>query len=70
MQYPADGHVTIQSLAKSHDANKPNFHGIIRQVSILGFDEPIDFRVDEDGLHFVTKSVKSAFPVVVKVAVE
>ena len=70
MQYPADGHVTIQSLAKSHDANKPNFHGIIRQVSILGFDEPIDFRVDEDGLHFVTKSVKSAFPVVVKVETE
>lgn len=70
MQYPADGRVTVQALGKSHDANKPNFHGIIRKVSLLGFDEPIDFRADENGLHFTTAGVKSEFPVVIKVVVE
>ncbi|MCM1048797.1 MAG: alpha-L-fucosidase [Clostridiales bacterium] len=70
LKYPQDGRVTIHSLSKTHDANKPNFHGIIRKVCVLGFDEQIDFQCDEDGLHFVTKNVKSDFPVVIKVTVE
>lgn len=70
LKYPDDGKITIRSLSKSLDANKPNFHGIIRKVSVLGFDEQIDFHCDEDGLHFNTKNVKSDFPIVIKVAVE
>ncbi len=70
LQYPQDGNISIRSLSKSHDASKPNFHGIIRGVSILGFDEQIDYHIDENGLHFTTKNVKSKFPVVIKVAVE
>lgn len=70
LQYPQDGSISIRSLSKSHDASKPNFHGIIRGVSILGFDEQIDYHIDENGLHFTTKNVKSKFPVVIKVAVE
>lgn len=70
LQYPSDGRITIRSLGKSADANKPNFHGIIRGVSILGSDEPIDFRTDEDGLHFTTTTVKNELPVVIKVVTE
>ena len=70
LKYPEDGRITIHSLSKSLDANKPNFHGIIRKVNVLGFDEAIDFHCDEDGLHFVTKNVKSEFPVTIKVTVE
>lgn len=70
LQYPDDGNITIRSLSKSRDANKPNFHGIIRGISILGSDEKIDYHINEDGLHFMSKSVKSDFPVVIKVAVE
>lgn len=70
LAYPEDGRVTIRSLSKSHDANKPNFHGIIRDVKVLGFDENIVFHADEDGLHFTTKTVKSDFPVVIKISVE
>ncbi len=69
MQYPSDGCVTIRSLSKSHDANKPNFHGIIRDVEVLGSEEKIDFHADEEGLHFTTQKVRSDFPVVIKVSV-
>lgn len=70
LKYPEDGNITIASLSKSKDANKPNFHGIIRHVEILGFPEKIEHTVDENGLHFTSKTVKSDFPVVIKVRVE
>ncbi len=70
LKFPEDGKITIHSLSKSVDASKPNFHGIIRKVSILGSDEQIDFNCDIDGMHFITDNVKSEFPVVIKVTVE
>lgn len=65
--YPEDGHVTIHSLATSKDPNKPAFHGIIKDVQILGFPEKVSYAVDEDGLHLETRNVSSRFPVVIKV---
>lgn len=70
LSYPEDGKVTIRSLARTKDANQPNFHGILRDVKALGFDEQITFDCDEEGLHFTTKKVKSDFPVVIKITVE
>ena len=70
LHYPEDGRITIHALSKSKDSNKPNFHGIIKDVKILGFDEKIHYTVDEDGLHFTTTSVKSDMPVVIKVITE
>lgn len=70
LSYPSDGQITIRSLAKSKDPNKPAFHGIIKDVELLGFSEKPDFHIDEDGLHFTTHSVKSAFPVVIKIRTE
>lgn len=67
MKYPENGRITIRSLADSSDQNKPLFHGLIEDVSILGFDEHIDWTKDKDGLHFTTTSVKSDLPVVIKV---
>lgn len=70
LRYPENGRITIRSLSKSKDANKPNFHGIIKEVSLLGYEEPLNWRMDEEGLHFTTNTVRSDFPVVIKVAVE
>lgn len=70
LHYPKDGRVTVRSLARSADANKPNFHGIIRDVDILGSEEKPAFHVDGEGLHLQTKNVSSAFPVVMKIRVE
>lgn len=70
MKYPEDGNVTVKSISISSDPNKPAFHGVVKDVKILGFDEKIDFNIDKDGLHFTTKNVKSDFPVVIKVVTD
>lgn len=67
MTYPKDGKICIKSLATSEDQNLPKFHGIIKNVSVLGFDEKITYNVTKDGLSFVTKSVTSELPVVIKI---
>ena len=67
MCYPEDGHVLIHALATSKDPNKPAFHGIIKDVQVLGFSEKVSYTVDEDGLHMDTKTVSGSFPVVIKV---
>ena len=67
LRYPENGQLTIHALSKSKDPNKPAFHGIIRDVQVLGFPEKVDFHIDEDGLHLATKTVSSEFPVVIKV---
>ena len=70
LRYPEDGKVCIRSFKKSADQNKPEFHGIIRQVKVLGFDEEISFEITENGLEFETATVRSDFPVVIRIATE
>lgn len=70
LHYPTDGHITIRALSRSADPDKPDFHGIIRDVELLGFEEKPVCQIDAEGLHFTTKTVHSTFPVVVKVHVE
>jgi len=67
--WPEDGKVTIKSLAKSDDSNLPVFHGIIKDISILGYDEPTWHR-DEHGLHITGPVIKQTMPVVVKIKVD
>lgn len=69
-KYPKDGSVCITSLADSKDANSSKFQGIIRDVSILGFDEKVFWSRDEKGLRFHTDTVKSEFPVVIKIVTD
>lgn len=70
LRFPESGSVTIRCLAVSADANKPHFHGIIRNVEALGFDEKPVYSIDGEGLHIMTKTVRSPFPVVFKIYVE
>lgn len=70
LSYPENGEITIKSLGLSSNPYLPAFHGIIKKVSVLGYDEKIAFTVDSEGLHFITKTVKSEFPVVIQVETE
>lgn len=70
LKYPENGRLTVRALSKSKDANKPNFHGIIRDVNVLGFEEHPAYAIDDAGLHITTQNVQSEFPVVFKVIVE
>lgn len=70
LKYPESGRLTVHALSKSKDANKPNFHGIIRDVNILGFAEHPAYAIDDAGLHITTQNVQSSLPVVFKIIVE
>ena len=67
LKCPEDGRFHISSISKSTDPTKPAFHGLVRRVSVLGQDRDEEYSIDEKGLHFTHKGLKSKMPVVVKI---
>lgn len=70
MKYPEDGKVTIKALGKHDASKKPLFHGLIKELEVLGFDEIPKWNRDESGLHISTEMVKSEYPVVFKIKID
>lgn len=71
MQCPADGCFTVESFADNRGENLEAFHGIISDVTVLGFQQtPITWRTDARGLHVTAPQVHSDFPVTLKITVE
>ena len=70
LSWPEDGHVVIKSLGHSADANLPEFHGIIRDVDVLGCDEKPVWERKEGGLHVTLPGIKTDKPVVVRVKID
>lgn len=68
--WPKDGRVCIKSLARADAAKLPVFHGIIRDVDILGLDQRILWTRDEKGLHVEAPCASSSYPVVIRVTLE
>ncbi|MGN0163006.1 MAG: alpha-L-fucosidase [Candidatus Ornithomonoglobus sp.] len=62
--------VCIKSLAKTADANKPDFSGIIKAVEVLGYDKAPEWSRGSEGLKIKTINVQADTPVVFKVYVE
>lgn len=70
LRYPEDGKVCIHALGDKDASKLPLFHGIIRSVSLLGFDKkPVWERVEE-GLKITTQHVASPSPVVFKIELD
>lgn len=67
LNYPKDGRVLIKALGEQDASHLPKFHGIIDEVSVLGFDELPKWERTEQGLAVETKKVASENPVVIKV---
>lgn len=70
LSYPEKGEVTITRLADADASKLPLFSGIIKDVSVLGFDEKPMYSRDEKGLHIKTETVKSPYPVVFKIVLD
>lgn len=70
LKYPEDGQVTIKSLGEHDASSKPLFHGIIKNISVLGFDESPAWTRDNAGLHIKTDHVHSTHPVVFKIEID
>ncbi len=67
LKCPEDGRFHIDSISRSADPTKPAFHGLIHRVSVLGQNTDEEYSIDEKGLHFTHKGLKSKMPVVVKI---
>ena len=71
MKCPENGRFTVRSLADTADQNMPEFHGMIADVKILGFEQtPVSWHKDSTGLHIDAPGVYSKFPIVLKIIVE
>ena len=70
LSYPENGEVCIESLREADASRLPLFHGIIKDVDVLGFSEKPEFKRDEKGLHIKTNTVKSEYPVVFQIKVD
>lgn len=70
LKYPEDGKMVIKSLAESADQNVPEFHGIIEDIRILGFEEIPVWTRNTEGLFLETRNVNSDMPVVFKIKIK
>ena len=70
LKYPENGNVNITRLACADASHLPLFHGIIKDISVLGFEEKPQYTRDETGLHIHTTEVKSEYPVVFKIILD
>jgi len=66
LAFPEDGIVTIKSLKEK----STHFSGIIKEISILGFNEQPSWERNEEGLTIRTTNVNSPMPVVFKLDIE
>ncbi len=70
LSWPEDGKVVIKSLGHSENANLPEFHGIIKDVDVLGCAEKPVWSREKGGLHVSAPTVHSDKPVVVRVKID
>ena len=70
LSWPEDGHVVIKSLGHSADANLPEFHGIVKDVDVLGCDEKPVWSREKGGLHVTMPGIRTDKPVVVRVKID
>lgn len=70
LSFPASGQIKIKSLAEKDAHKLPHFHGIIKDVTVLGFDEQPVWKRTEEALEISTKNVRSDQPVVFKIEVD
>lgn len=70
MKCSEDGSYCIPSLGEQDASSKPNFHGIINDVQLLGFDAGCSFNRDEEGLHLQVEGVQSDKPIVFRIEID
>ena len=70
MVCPEDGVLRVKSLREADASKLPLYHGIIRDVQVLGCDAPVAWRRDEEALTVELGDFRSSLPIVVKVVTE
>ncbi len=69
LNYPETQEITVKRFANADASRLPVFHGIVDDVTVLGFDDTVEYSRDANGLHIKTTNVRSNNPVVFKVKI-
>lgn len=70
MKFPSDGMVTIRSLADSMDQNRSDFHGLIEEVSVPGYENArVEWVKNAEGLHLEVRGVETELPLAIRIKV-
>lgn len=71
MRFPENGKVTIRSLGDSADQNTAEFHGLIEDVSVLGYESAsVEWSKDSSGLHLKIGGVSTDLPVTARIRIK
>ncbi|NLZ82111.1 MAG: alpha-L-fucosidase, partial [Clostridiales bacterium] len=70
LTWPEDGQVAIKSLGEKDASKLPLFHGIIKEVSALGFDTNLKWTRTPEALEINAVGIKSDYPVVLKIKID
>lgn len=70
LAFPESGEITVVALGEQDASHLPKFHGIIKDVSVLGFDSKLTWNRDNTGLHIRATGIHSEAPVVFKVEID
>lgn len=70
MVCPEDGKVCIRSLREADASRLPVYHGIIRDVQVLGMEGPVQWKRDVEGLKLDLNNWRTDLPFVVKIFTE
>lgn len=69
LSWPEDGKVYIKAFGERDASRLPVFHGIVEDVTILGFEGNVKWERKEDALSVCAQGIKTDYPVVVKIKV-
>ena len=64
-----DGSYCVRSFGEQDASRQANFHGIVKEVKVIGFEETPEWNRDGKGLHIITK-VKSTKPIVFRITID
>ncbi|MBR4500982.1 MAG: alpha-L-fucosidase [Clostridia bacterium] len=67
MKCPADGLIQIESLREADASRLPLWHGIVRDVNVLGLESPVKWTRDDKALHVDLGDWRTDLPLTVKI---
>jgi alpha-L-fucosidase len=65
----AGGKVLIKSLATSKNQDVPEFHGLIKEVKLLGAFDDVQWEITDEGLVIILPEIIDELPKVCKITI-
>ena len=67
MKESKDGQYALEALGDRDASSKPNFHGLLSTVKLLGSDQPVAWTRDENALHLKAPVLHTENPIVFRI---